>query len=184
MKRILTALLVLTANITLMMSQTKYLVNSFTPVESLCYEAYKYNGENSPQIAMSGGLNWYGGFTVSHAVGPYTPGYATFRLDGKYDKLMFVLGHENFNTGAGGSGISVEPSIFTVLADGKKIMDELVYPYGIPKRITLDIKGVDELKFMLVQGPGRIGVAEATLWTAGQQPVETGNLITEKPHAI
>lgn len=184
MKRILLIMLATAAGLAGLQAQTKYLVNTLSPVESHCYTAYKYTGPASRQIAMSGGLDWYGGFTIGHSVGPYVPGYATFRLGKKYDKLMFVLGHENFNRGAGGTGIAVDPCIFTIQADGKKIFDELVYPYGIPKRITLDVKDVDELKFALVSGGGYIGVAEATLWTAGQTPVETGNIITEKPKRI
>lgn len=165
-------------------AQTQYLVNTYTPDDSYCYTAYKYTGPSSKQIAMSGGLKWYGGFTIGHTVGPYKPGYAVFKLEGKYDKLMFVLGHENFDTGAGGTGISTDASIFTVYADGRKVVDEVVYPYSIPKRMTIDIKGADELKFVLVQGNGYIGVAEATLWTAGQTPVETGNILNDKPKTL
>lgn len=164
-----------------MNAQTRYLVNTFEPVESHWYKAYKYSGPQSGKIGISGGLDWYGGFTIGHSVGPYVPGFATFQIGGKYDKLMFVLGHENFNMGAGGSGVATDPCIFTVTADGKKILDRLIYPYGVPERITLDIRGVNELKFSLVQGGGYIAVAEATLWKQGEQPVETGNLIKKKP---
>ena len=168
----------------LALAQPEYLVNTYTPVDSYSYKAYKYSGPSSEQIAMSGGLNWYGGFTIGHTMGPYTPGYATFKLGGKYENIMFVLGHENTSTGAGGTGIDTDPNIVTVYADGRKVVDEVVYPYGIPKRITLNIQGVDELKFSLVTGNGNIGVGEATLWTAGQTPVETGNIITEKPQTL
>lgn len=44
-------------------------------------------------------------------------GYAVFRLGREYEKLMFVLGFENFASGAGGNGSYTEPSIFTVTAD-------------------------------------------------------------------
>lgn len=184
MKKFIVLLLIMSAGFVNLPAQTTYLVNTHTPVDSRCYTAYKYTGKSSKQMALSGGLKWYGGFTIGHTMGPYTPGYATFKLGGKYEKLMFVLGHENFTTGAGGTGISTDARIFTVYADGRKVVDEVIYPYGIPKRITLDIKGVDELKFVLVKGAGYIGVAEATLWSAGQTPVETGNLITEKPQTI
>ena len=50
--------------------------------------------------------------------------------------------------------------------------------------VIIDIKGVNELKFTLVQGEGQIGIGEATLWTAGQEPKETGNLITEAPKTL
>lgn len=114
MKKIFVILSVLIAGVMAVSAQTKYLVNMFTPVESKHYKAYKYTGASSRQIAMSGGLKWYGGFTIGHTVGPYNPGYATFKLGGKYEHLMFVLGHEDFNTGSGGTGGSTDPRIVTV----------------------------------------------------------------------
>lgn len=177
MKRIIALFFILSIGFGASAAPT-YLVNTHTPVDSYRYTPYPYTGAGSKQIAMSGGLLWYGGFTIGHTQGPYTPGYATFRLGGKYATLKFVLGHENFSTGAGGTGISTDARIFTIYADGRKVADEKIYPYGIPKRMTLDVRGVDELKFQLVTGEGPIGVAEATLWAEGQTPEETGNLIT------
>lgn len=165
-------------------TQVNYLVNSHAPVASRSCKIYKYNGTASSSIALSGGLKWRGGFTVGHTVGPYVPGFATFNLGGRYDRLMFVLGYENTGTGAGGSGVDTEPCIFTVHADGRKVLDRKIYPYGVPERITLDISGVNELKFQIVTGYAHIGVAEATLWTSGQTPKETGNLPTGKPKTI
>lgn len=165
-------------------AQPKYLVNSHKPVDSYRYTAYEYTGSGARQMALSGGLKWYGGFTIGYSSGPYRPGFATFRLGGKYKTLMFVLGHEDFGRGAGGTGIDTDPRIVTVHADGNKIMDEIVYPYSVPKRIRLDIEGVDELKFTLVSGNGQIGFAEATLWSAGQNPVETGNIPKGNPATI
>lgn len=181
MKKIIAILLALMAGTATITAQTKYLVNTLTPTSSLCYTAYKYNGPSSKQIEMSGGLSWYGGFTIGSTVGPYRPGYATFELGGKYETLLLVLGHATTNTGAGGSGIDTDPRIFTIHADGRKILDTKIYPYGIPERIRLDVRGVNELKFSIVVGAGPIAVAEATLWTSGQTPVETGNKITAKP---
>lgn len=174
-------LLTVMAGLQSLSAQTRYLVNTHTPVDSHCYTAYKYTGSSSKRIAMSGGLDWCGGFTLKQVMGSEDPGYATFRLGGRYDKLMFVLGHANTNTGAGGTGIDTEARIFTVYVDGRKVVDELVYPYGIPKRMTIDVAGADELKFVLVRGEGPVAVAEATLWTAGQTPVETGNIIRDEP---
>lgn len=177
-------LLTVMAGLQSLSAQTRYLVNTHTPVDSHCYTAYKYTGSSSKRIAMSGGLDWCGGFTLKQVMGSEDPGYATFRLGGRYDKLMFVLGHANTNTGAGGTGIDTEARIFTVYVDGRKVVDELVYPYGVPKRMEMDLAGVDELKFVLVSGGGPVGIAEATLWTAGQKPVETGNIIDGKPKAM
>ena len=152
MKKIIAILLALMAGTATITAQTKYLVNTLTPTSSLCYTAYKYNGPSSKQIEMSGGLSWYGGFTIGSTVGPYRPGYATFELGGKYETLLLVLGHATTNTGAGGSGIDTDPRIFTIHADGRKILDTKIYPYGIPERIRLDVRGVNELKFSIVTG--------------------------------
>ena len=64
-------------------AQTKYLVNLYKPVDSYRYTEYKYTGSGSRQIAMSGGLKWYGGFTIGCTSAPYKPGNATFKLGGK-----------------------------------------------------------------------------------------------------
>lgn len=184
MKRFSLLLLALAAGLAQLAAQPKYLVNTLSPVDSYCYTAYKYSGPSSRQIDMSGGLAWYGGFTIGHTSAPYRPGFATFRLGRRYDTLLFVLGHETFNRGAGGTGVDTEVRIVTVYADGRKVADELVYPYGIPKRIRLNVAGVDELKFELVSGPGQIGVAEATLWSSGETPVETGNPLPKSPRTI
>lgn len=184
MKKFVTALLAVIMSHLCLIAQPTYLVNTLKPVESYRYTAYEYTGPGSRQIAMSGGLKWYGGFTIGYSSGPYKPGFATFQLGGKYETLMFVLGHENFGRGAGGTGIDTDPRIVTVYTDGRKVLDELVYPYGIPKRIRLNVAGVNELKFILVSGNGEIGFAEATLWKTGQTPVETGNILDKKPETI
>lgn len=163
-------------------AQSVYLVDNHAPVDSYRYTAYK--SSSSKKIAMSGGLEWSGGFTLYCTVGPYRAGYATFDIGAKYSKLLFVLGVENYGRGAGGSGIAIEPNLVTIYADGHKILDKKVYPYGIPERIELDVEGVKELKFSIVQGDGYIAIGEATLWRAGQSPIETGNLITSKPRTV
>lgn len=183
-RRILLLAAILSLCVMATQAQVKYLVNSHAPTKSRFCRIYKYNGASSAPIAMSGGLKWQGGFTIGHAVGPYVPGFAIFNLEGRYDKLMFVLGYENTGNGAGGTGVHTDPCVFTVYADGQKILDKKIYPYGIPERIILDVDGVNELKFMLVTGYANIGVAEATLWTKGQTPKETGNLITGKAETI
>ncbi|MFI3265694.1 MAG: NPCBM/NEW2 domain-containing protein [Rikenellaceae bacterium] len=183
MKYFLTILLsILSIGVNNLRAQNTYLVDSHTPIDSYRYTAYK--STSSQRIAMSGGLEWRGGFTLYCTVGPYRAGYATFDLGGGYDKLLFVLGTENYGRGAGGSGIAVDPSLVTVHADGRKILDNKVYPYGIPERIELDVNGVKELKFSIIQGDGYIAIGEATLWRAGQNPVETGNIITSTPKTV
>ena len=52
-----------------------------------------------------------------------------------------------------------EPAIVTVYADGKKIADEVVRKYDVPKRMKLDIAGADRLEFRIVKGEDDIGFA-------------------------
>ena len=79
------------------------------------YRSYRYSGPNSGKMELTGGLDWYGGFTIGASVGPYKPGYATFRLGGQYESLMFVLGRIYDP-----ESLDYEPAIVTVYADGKK----------------------------------------------------------------
>lgn len=169
---------------TLSPAQVRYLVNLYRPEKSLCYTPYKYTGQNSKGLAIRGGLSWQGSFEIGHTVGPYHPGYAVFNLNGEYEHLMFMLGHSEPNGIFGNEdymGVATEPGIFAVYADGKKILDEKIYPYAVPKRKLLNISGVKKLEFKIVTGYIKVGVGEATLWKKGQTPVETGNLIKGQP---
>ena len=72
----------------------------------------------------------------------------------------------------------------TVYADGKKIADEVVRKYDVPKRMKLDIAGADRLEFRIVKGEDDIGFAEVSLWKEGETPVETGNPLPESPEPV
>ncbi len=183
MKKLFVPLIIVLALATGADAQT-YLVNTFTPVRSYRYQAYKYEGPYSQKVSMSGGLDWYGGFTIGHGVGPYTPGFAEFELGGQYETMLFVVGHKTTGSGAGGTGVHMEPGIVTIYADGVKVRDGMVYPYGVPKRISLDVRGVNKLEFRLVKGYSDIAFGEVTLWKADEEPQETGNLITSNPEPI
>lgn len=179
MKRLLFLISVMILLLSEVNAQVDYLVNTVKPVKSYMYEAYRYGGTNSKKMNLSGGLKWQGGFTIGSSQGPYKPGYATFRLGGKYENIMFVLGRIYDP-----ESLDYEPAVVTVYADGKKIMDEVVRRYDVPRRMKLNIKGVDELNFVIVKGEDRIAFAEATLWKASQTPKETGNLIVKATKPI
>ena len=156
-------------------AQPRYLADELAPVESYMYRSYRHSGGRQP-MNLTGGLDWYGGFTIGASQGPYKPGFAKFRLDGEYESLMFVLGRIYDP-----ESLDYEPAIVTVYADGKKIADEVVRKYDVPRRMKLDINGARELEFVLVKGEDEIGFAEATLWKEGETPVETGNLLSGTP---
>ena len=138
MKRLSLSLLAFAGVSFMSAAQPRYLVNELEPVDELCYEEFEFRGASSEPLEMSGGLKWYGGFELTSCLNANTPGHVTFDLGGKYETLMFVFAYMNTNRGAGGTGIDTEPCIFTVHVDGEKVVDEVVYPYGVPKRVTLE----------------------------------------------
>ncbi len=170
MKKILSVLFLLSCIIRTADAQVRYLADILSPASSYMYTPYKHSGRNSPAINLEGGLVWKAGFTIGSSQGPYKPGYAAFRLGGEYEYVMFVLGRIHDP-----ESLDYGPAVVTVYADGRKIADEVIYRYAVPKRMKLDIRGADELKFVIVKGEDEIGFAEVTLWKAGETPYETGN---------
>lgn len=149
--------------------QVRYLVNLYKPVQSYCYTSGR-------TLEIYGGNRWQNGFSIGNTVGPYKAGYATFRLGGKYDTIKFVTGLRK-----GCSASSTNPCVVTIYADGKKIFDKVLRNYEVHQRVTLDIKGADELRFVLVAGEGEVCFGEVSLWKAGEKPKDTGNITTAKP---
>ncbi len=135
-----------------------------------------YNSEIKASGVISlGGVNYKTGFALFTTYGPTKPGFVEFSLKGKYSKLMFILGGSPYwATGSKESG--VPKGILSVTADGKTILDKAVSQHEVPERITLDVRGVDKLRFSLVTDDVTVGIAEPTLWTASQTPRETGKL--------
>lgn len=160
------ALMALVLSCMSLAAQPRYLTSVHKPVDSEYYDA-----GTSREI---GGLKWGHGFTLGSDVEGERQGSVSFRIGGQYEKIMFVLGLDN-NTIYSGNRVA------TVYADGRKILDEVVRPNSVAKRITLDLKGVNELKFVLVTGMGDVCFKEITLWKAGESPRETGNTVSGKP---
>lgn len=117
-----------------------------------------------------GGVGYKNGFALRTIYGPTQHGYVEYSLKGKYEKLMFILGASPFHSPDRTKGV------FAVTGDGRKILDKVIEEHAAPERILLDVSGVDLLRFEIVTGDISIGVAEPTLWTAGQKPRETGRI--------
>lgn len=127
-------------------------------------------------VAKGGKLNMMGdytatsGFTLgqsgSYLIAPEKIGMVTFNLAGKYNKLTFIMGP------MAGQGVSKSPSVVTVRADGKKLLDEKFYDYDIPRPYEINVAGVRELTFDIIVGEIYLGVGDAKLWTAGQTAVK------------
>ena len=136
-----------------------------------------------------GGLEWEEGFVLTYTSGPSRFGFATFPLGGKYDRISFVIG--NTRGGVDAPLYTNDPNpydttvgIIGVYADGNKILDKKLSVSDTPEFITLDIKGVNELKFAIENSELTVGFADVILWTEGQTPKQTQNLPTANPKKI
>lgn len=152
-----------------------YLVNALQPKDQCRYQEYK----SPAKLNMMGYTSWQNGFVIGQGpslIASDRPGDVTYKLNGKYDKLTFALGHYDAGYDVTSYVTSQNPGIVTVTADGRKILDCKLYPYSTPKRFTLDVSGVDELKFSVLTGDILAAFGEVTLWAKGQTPTYKGNL--------
>ena len=99
-------------------------------------------------------------------VGSDDHAYATYKLNGAYSKLTFWLG-PTYRAG----GLSAK-SLLTITADGKRVFDQPVFNYDPPQFVTIDVKGVDEIKFKVLVGELDIALAYAQLWKEGVAVVQ------------
>ena len=161
----------------------RYLTDVAKPAENSDYiHIVPHSTTAGAEKIHMGGLEWDGGFVIRYTVGPYRAGQATFNIGGKYEKLLFVLGITGDREGSHGPFISLsEGGIVAVYADGRRVVDRVIQSWDAPCRLELDVAGVNELRFELIQGEYFVAIAEATLWTAGQKPRQTGNLLPAKP---
>ncbi len=166
-------------------AQNTVYLSSLKPVDGHAFTKaaeMPYNSESKTSgVMMLGGVGYKTGFALYTTYGPTRPGYVEWSLKGKYTTLTFILGGSPY--WATGGAAAVPKGILAVKADGRKILDKAVAQHAVPERITLDISGVDRLRFELVTDDVDMGIAEPALWTAAQTPRETGrlSLATDKP---
>ena len=160
MKNYFLCLLILLMSITSLFAQHTYLTNQCEVLgntHNRC-KIYKYNGSSSSKLEMAGGEVGYGGF------GLWGEGsYVTFSLKGQYETLTFTMGHYYRCSEVIGA--------ITIKGDGKKIFDEKLKGYELPRQYSLNVKGVNELTFTIAINNLDIIVANAILWKAGETPV-------------
>jgi len=170
MKRIIVS--ILAAFIALNAGAQDYLVKKFKPVESHRYHPHYVGvrGENDDMyiatFRCSNGFNLYKGVTNDDAK---EGAYATFSLKGQYEKVSFIMGpgrKTNERYAAGDKGTD----IILVTADGKRLVDEVLHQWDAPKVFTLDISGVDLLRFEDWSGLEGVYFGEIKLWKKGQTP--------------
>lgn len=151
MKRIVTlALGILSMCLAAYSQSPTYLTKTYKPTEQVGYEV-------KSSVGIQGGETWKNAFTICDK------GVAAFNVGGKYEQLTFVMGPVDYQ-------MYNDPSIITILADGRKIFDAVVKPADLPRHIALDISGVNTLQFVQVQNALNIAFCEAALWKKGETP--------------
>ena len=149
-----------------------YLVKKFKPVDSKRYHPHYVGvrGENEDMyiatFRCSNGFNLYKGVTNDDAK---EGAYATFSLKGQYEKITFIMGpgrktDDRFAAGDKGT------DIILVTADGRRLVDDVLHQWDAPKIVTLDISGVDQLRFEDWSGLEGVYFGEIKLWKQGQTP--------------
>ncbi len=171
MKRLALLIALLTAFAVGTSAQT-LLVNTYKPTAGGNYKAYPST------VDLVGDLNYKAGFVLK------PEGWVKFNIGGKWESLSFVLGHHKNWNPYGDSLYEKDPCIVTVLADGVKICDEVVRLESVPKFFTLNIKGVKELAFRILQGPRHAAFGDVALWKAGEKPRQLSNVITSPAKTI
>ena len=149
-----------------------YLTDAYQPTDSYLYDAYPTKGSGNLKIAV---YNYKGGFSLRSGKGGLISGdktgFAEFSLKGAYDKMSFVVGPGGRNSpNSAGDGSNV---ILTIKGDGRKIFDQVIWDHDAPKEYTIDIAGVDRLRFDLPQGETDLGFGGVKLWKAGETPTPT-----------
>lgn len=160
------------------------------PVEENRYKVYDNVGKKYNVMHLST-FAYDTGFTLDTGKGGLiaeeNPGYVVFDLGGKYDRLSFIAGSAEMVGQNAGNALNGDV-IFTVTADGNRLVDDVVRITDVPKEYVLDVKGVHKIRFALPRGEQDMTFAEAMLWQEGETvkfpsrpatPEGTVNLITE-----
>lgn len=103
------------------------------------------------------------------------PGYAVFDLNGEYEKMNFVVGTSNQQGGIDGS------VVLLVTGDGETILDEVIKNPDAPREFTLDIKGVNKLKFSLLHGDTDLAFGNVRVYKAGEELLPPENQFANVP---
>ncbi|MBR1681835.1 MAG: NPCBM/NEW2 domain-containing protein [Bacteroidaceae bacterium] len=154
-----------------------YLTDAFKPTEERGYRAYPTKGDGVMEIAI---YKYKGGFTLSSGRGGLissnTPGYAVFDIPAGYEKISFVVGPDSPN-----SASDEHNCIFTLKADGKRIVDKVIWNHDAPQEVVADIKGARQLRFDIPKGETNLALGSVKLWKAGQPYKPSGDPLRSIP---
>ena len=153
------------------------LVDMFKPTEENQLRCYKTR--DGKRLALAN-QRLGSGFIItapsSGLIGSNKPGIAVYNIKGAYSKISFVLG-----PGFANSASNKYNAIVTVTGDGKRLLDRVVWAYDAPSYITLDVTGVNELKFTVLKGGQDVAFANVKLWKAGQKVIPEPNPMNRLP---
>lgn len=149
-------------------------LDACTPVNK---HGYKVAKDFLFDVIKMGGVSYSHGFGLFTTYGPTKPGYVEYSLKGNYKTLTFVLGcYTNDDQ-------NYSKAIFHITGNGNRLFERLVAGYDVPEQVTLDVTGIDILRFEIVQNDVNIGIADPVLWTASQKPADKAktDVATGKP---
>jgi len=121
-----------------------YFLNECTPYAKEDYKEYV----NGKTVTMAGNT-YTDGFTL------YYDGYAIYNIDSAYSSIRFTLGHCD--------GTRMENATIKVYCDGILKEEVAISAEDLPKKFTLDITGVDQLKFEIKSYQGTYAIANITV---------------------
>lgn len=144
------------------------LTDAYTPVSGKNYNVYTTGAGRS---FILGGFTYKNGFTLKSGrmelIASDNPGAnVVYKVKKAYSKISFVAGP--FAPNSAGDKYN---AILTLKADGKIILDEVIYDHDAPREYILDISGADEISFNLPRGEQNLAVANIKLWKQGVKPV-------------
>ena len=154
-----------------------YLTDVYKPTDSYLYKAYPTKGSDIMKIAV---YKYKGGFTLQSGKGGLIAGnkagFAVFDLNESYDKISFVVGPDNPNSASDEYNV-----ILTMKADGKRVLDKVIWDHDAPQECVVDIKGAKQLRFDMPKGSTNLAFGAVKLWKAGQEYKPTANPLRSIP---
>lgn len=154
-----------------------YLTDVYKPTDSYLYKAYPTKGSDVMKIAI---YKYKGGFTLQSGKGGLISGtkagFVVFNLNESYDKISFVVGPDNPNSASDEYNV-----ILTMKADGKRVLDKVIWDHDAPQECVVDIKGAKQLRFDMPKGSTNLAFGAVKLWKSGQEYKPSANPLRSVP---
>lgn len=116
------------------------------------YEKYGYTEKINSDYMQMGGNKYYNGFQLGDG---YEISYALFNLNGKYNKITCTIGHIDESGEA--------DKTLLVIGDNTIIETIEINYQSLPKEYTINVKGINQLKFERIVGTTQTGIANIVI---------------------